>query len=446
MLILNISNRKEYGMLSIGSTSSLYSLQTTVLSGYSQINNTMASLALSGVEQTQITPSYSSGNTSLSTQSQSFLDGYSTRLTELSSAASEVLNPKTSTTITAGSSDTSITTVSGSLQSENSNYSVEVERLASSQVNSTSEFVATDALPTVGGSLSIQTNSGTFRFSLSSASADTNEDALQQFADEINAADSGVVASVVQRDDNTVALELEGVESDFIASGSFAELTGLADVASAPTEALFTVTDNNTGESQQLTSTTNNINVDGLDITLRGVGSAEITSSQSDGEVIADALSSMVASFNSAVSYIEANQDEGVGALNQLKRMATPPTSLESMESIGVTMNSDGSMSFDRTAFLDAYSSDSDFSVSIAEDIASGVKIDAQRGLSEPSGSLVSNSLSSTSQSSSITSTSTTSFGLYNFSDIDFYNAYSSSGVYNMSNYYAVGAMMNILV
>ncbi len=434
-------------MLSIGSAQSLYSLNSTIISGTSQITTTKASLALSGTTSSVTTPSYSGGTTSLSWESQSFLDGYSSKLTELSSAASSVLAPSNSAALTAGSSDNSVATVSGNVQSENSHYTVEVSQVATAQVNSSVEFAASDPLPTVGGSLNIETNSGTFRFSLSSASADTNEDALTKFAAEINSANSGVVATVVERSDNTVALELEGVGSDFVASGSFADTTGLSEVNREAQQAVFTVTDN-TGDTQQFSSSTNSINVDGVDINLRSVGTTEITASQNGGEALADALSKMVDAFNSTVNYLEANESQGIGVLNQLQRMATPPTSTSSMQSIGISMHGDGTMSFDRTAFLDAYSSDEEITVDIAEDIASSIQIDAERGLSEPSGSLVSNSLT-TNETTGVTGGTDitgTSFDTYNFSNIDFYNSYNSSGVYNMSNYYAVGAMLNILV
>lgn len=417
-------------------SSSMYNLSSTLLSGYSSMNNMKLSLALGGtssaVSSISALQNSTYKGTSLSADDQSFLKSYQSKLTEMKAAANKVQNPSKEIGLAASSSSSKVATVSGTLSKATDSFTVNVEKLASGQKNQTETVSASGALPSIGGSLSIKTDTGKFDLNLSSAGAKSNKEAYENFASKINSANSGVTAKVIEKDGN-VSLELTGKEGkSFSVSGSFAERTGLGNVAQERQDAVYSISKNG-GTAQTFTSSTNNITLEGkLTAELKSVGETQIGSDKNASEAMADAMSELVASFNSTLSFLNKNETQGIGVLRQIRRMITSPTSEDSMNHIGISTNKDGSLSFDRTKFIEAMGSDSTLATSISQSVARGIESDASQGLREKSANLV----SSSSQSGSS----------YDMSSISFLSAYNRSGIYNMMNLNAAGALLNISI
>lgn len=411
------------------------SLTMNMMSGYSAINGMKAQLALGAKTADKLNAGYSLSGSTLNTGAMNFLKDYRQKLGDMQAAAKNVLSPKAAVNRYAAASDkATVATVTGNLKSTADRYTLKVEQTARDQINRSAAVRADAALPTMGGALRIQTDKGVFNLNLSSAGSKTNSEALNQFAEKINAAASGVTASVVKKEDGTAFLELSGT-TDFAVSGSFAQSMGLEAVYEAQRDAVFTVTKNGEAE-QRLTSATNRIEIDGLSVELKGIGSAQIKAGQSEADRVADATGRMVDSFNSLLSTLNANADRGIGVLRQVRRMVLPPASEQSMATVGITIAKDGSLAFDRSRFVSAMEKDPTAAKSVIDRVARGIEDDATAGLREPSASLV----------GQLTASGGVSADSYNMETVNFLSSYNRSGIFNTMNLYAAGALLNISV
>ena len=105
-----------------------------------------------------------------------------------------------------------------------------------------------------------------------------------------------------------------------------------------------------------------------------------------------------------------------------------------------LTVKADGTLSFDQDVFNKATDASPSLMGSIAERVASGIKQDAQRGLDAPSASLVGSAAKQQNMFGS------SAFSSSQMDSISMMSTYNRLGAYNMSNYYAVGMMMNMFV
>ena len=423
-----------YGIQSNG----IMNLSNVIMSGYSQINSVRLAQALSGKSAGSTVSSARQGSVSsknkLSAEDADFLKDYQKEMQELKAEAEKVLAGGDKSRLAAGALDASVAEVSGKLGDRGDQYKLTVEQLASGQINRSTVLNSKDPMPSMGGSLRIKTEKGSFDFYLSAAGTKTNREMLDKFAARINAKDTGVTASVKEKDGKAY-LQLEGAAGDgstFSVSGSLAERLGLDQVAQVGQQAVYTVQKND-GEMQRYTSDSNKVTLDGrLNAQLKGTGTTVIKEGAGLASRQADAVSRLVDKFNETISFLNRNSDRGVGVLLQVKRMITPPTSERSMNLAGITIRNDGSLRFDREEFMIKVQRSPDVINDVVESFANGIRKDAQMGMNERSGNLL-NAVSYSQQSASGGQNAMNIMSLYN-----------RSGVYNMTNYYAVGALMNI--
>ncbi len=423
-----------YGIQSNG----IMNLSNVIMSGYSQINSVRLAQALSGKSAGSTVSSARQGSVSsknkLSAEDADFLKDYQKEMQELKAEAEKVLAGGDKSRLAAGALDASVAEVSGKLGDRGDQYKLTVEQLASGQINRSTVLNSKDPMPSMGGSLRIKTEKGSFDFYLSAAGTKTNREMLDKFASRINAKDTGVTASVKEKDGKAY-LQLEGAAGDgstFSVSGSLAERLGLDQVAQVGQQAVYTVQKND-GEMQRYTSDSNKVTLDGrLNAQLKGTGTTVIKEGAGLASRQADAVSRLVDKFNETISFLNRNSDRGVGVLLQVKRMITPPTSERSMNLAGITIRNDGSLRFDREEFMIKVQRSPDVINDVVESFANGIRKDAQMGMNERSGNLL-NAVSYSQQSASGGQNAMNIMSLYN-----------RSGVYNMTNYYAVGALMNI--
>ena len=401
------------------------------MSGYSMLNGMKAQLALNrshGSDAgTVLAPAFR-----LTGQSTQFLKDYQAEMNGMLSAANGVLNPKRQTDrLTASSNNLDIATVSGNLERLTDNYLLKVEQTASEQVNRSKEMASGASLPAISGKLNIQTVDRKVELFLRSAGAGTNKEAFENFAAVINAQNAGITASVLEKN-GYVALEISGqAGGDFTLSGSFAEQLGLDKIADESRQAVFSLSKNGQA-TESFTSSSNRVEIDGISATLTGVGTTRIDFAPAATDTLTNAMQQLTDRFNSALSFLNKNEDQGIGVLNQIKRMITPPVSESSMAKAGITVKSDGSLNFDRAAFVLAMEKNPSLISSISKNIAQGISSDAQLGMRESSKSLVPQSISLQPEQR------------YNIDTLHLLNLYSHRGVYNMLNLNAVGVLMNI--
>lgn len=410
-------------------------LNSTIFSGYAQINNQRLQMAMASKvgKVNAVSSATSASSARVSADDAKFVQNFKTSMTDMVTSAEGVLNPKDSSKLAAGSSDAAVLTASGAVGKSSDSFTVSVEQLAQSQVNRSETLSSSGAQPSMSGLLRITTEKGNTDLYLSAAGAKDNKAMLQTFADKINAQNTGVTAKLAEKD-GKVSLELSGA-GDFAVSGSLGERLGLDQVAQAHRDAVYTVAKNG-GTAERLTAKSNDVKLDsGVSLKLQGTGSATVKAGRSETDVLADAVEQMAKSFNSSLSLLNANSDRGVGVLNQMRRMILPPASEKSMAQAGITLANDGSMKFDRATFAAAMDRDAGGTRTTLNNVARGVQADAKRGLQESSYNLVSQSAASTSASKAQS---------YNLDTFNQLSSYNRSGVFNMMNMNAVGALLSI--
>ena len=209
---------------------------------------------------------------------------------------------------------------------------------------------------------------------------------------------------------------------------------------------MFTLTKNGE-ETETFTSKTNTVEVDGITVNFKGTGSTKIKAGGSDSSAALDAMEDLVSAYNDVISFLEKNEGRGVGVLKQLKRMVTPPVSERSLEMIGMSVGSDGKLKINGDKFMAKMDENASFVKDLTKRIADNSKQDAQTGLNAPSASLVGSSSGSTGSANKNLFSSVA--GGASFGNTDYFkmmSTYSRIGVHNMSNYYAVGMMMNSFI
>ncbi len=258
-------------------------------------------------------------------------------------------------------------------------------------------------------------------------------------AKEINRQNIGVRASVEVKDGkSTLKLTAKetGTDNTFTVSGQFAEDNGLNNVSNAAQNAQYSVTDDS-GNKREFTSSSNNVSLDygKASMTLKSVGDATVKIGVSN-DTIADAVKDLVDKYNKALSVVSANEGRGSGVKNQLNQMLRGPMPEKSMELIGITKNSDGSLSLDKDKLMEKLEEDPDFTkdlISGTHGFAQGAYRAAETAFSRSANSLIGSDLKQMQEDSSADT-------------MNLMHRFSRSGAYNLTNFYSVGLLMNMLV
>lgn len=180
---------------------------------------------------------------------------------------------------------------------------------------------------------------------------------------------------------------------------------------------------------------------------LVGEISAEGKISDANMKNTVDAVQTMVDAYNTNLETLNKNASRGDGVVKQIARMAESPAAESTMQTVGVTVNKDGSLKLDAekltTALSGAASADAKAGTSTqmkqikdiiggaSGSIAAGVKSDARAGLAASANSLISNDLVK------IQETSKNPFSNY------FDAAYSRTGAF--TNAGTMGLLMNVM-
>ncbi len=378
----------------------------------------------------------------LSFQDSAFLRDYRDNMLDIQTAASRVGSQGADRldNLAAMSTHPPAAGARGRLETAGDRYTVKVEQLAAGQVDRSAPLEAESPLPTASGSIRLETGKGRFDFYMSGAGMENNREMLENFAAKLNSRDTGVTASVREKE-GSVTLQLEnspGEKGSFEVKGTLAKRLDIQKTQEAgEQEAVYTVRKNG-GQEERFTSEENTVSLGGITLKLKGEGTTEITGSNDAMEGMAEALSSLVDQFNSTLNYLNRTGENRTGVHNQIRRMVQPPVSEKSMSLIGLTSQRDGSYTFDREAFMNQARRSPSLVRGIAEDFAQGLRSDAQRGMRESSGSLLDTTDYSAQQYVRQVNTEA------QMSPVNVLSTYSRNGVFNLMNFYTAGVLMNL--
>jgi len=231
-----------------------------------------------------------------------------------------------------------------------SNMSVNIDQLASGQVN---KGTALTANANAGGfalyEFSIESGGKTHQFSVMATEQDTNKTLQDKIAAAINSKGIGVSALVehdTQNNTSTLTVQAKETGSDKTFSiqdlyGGAIGLTGAGSVLQQAQDAIYRV---NNGDQQ--TSKSNTIDLGGgIKATMKEASADTIeVSMKADGSAAVSALRSLVDSYNELVTAAKGNGSDKALQLNyQLAK--TINTYAPSLARIGITMDAGGKMS-----------------------------------------------------------------------------------------------------
>ena len=397
-------------------------------------NNQRFTQAMSSVSGSS---SNSYRNTSL-TSSMAFVKNYSSSMSDLMGSANTLRSANQSGVMNdyvVSSSDASVAKATEKLTVRNAQQmDFDVQQLAAAQVNVSEGVKASDKASsdmdfTVGNAL----NSVNVKVSAvnSDGSAKTNADMLKEAADQINRGTSNVKASVVQKD-GVASLQLEGkytgAANSFEVTGNLGAAAGADTVKTEAANSKYSVTVG--GKTTQHESYSNDVYADSyrIGVELKGVGKTTIKADV-DSDKIATALSDLVGSYNSSLKLLNDNYDRGTGVDKQLRNLVAGLGSEQSLKQLGITVNKDATLSFDKDAFAKNMKENPSLTRSLISGpggIADRAFSKGSTGMNVSSSSLINGDLASA-QEESITN------------PMNAFSSYSRSGAYAMNNYAAVG-------
>lgn len=426
----------------IGGYGSYFNYQST-------INNMRLQQALSKnpgyVQSVQPVKGVNTAGNTFQTDSMEFLRTYSSTMSDVMNSANALRGNNASGVfrdMQVTSSDAQVAEASARYKQRTEKaISLEVTQLAQAQSNvsdsvKSAEKASSDIDFTIqgkNGSTQVQVN--TLR---EDGSTKTNREMLKEAADQINQGQSGVKASIVEKD-GTAALQLTakdtGKEAAFTVSGELGAAKGVDRTSTEAQNAQYSV---KTGDVEKsYTSQSNKISIENgqIDVVLKQEGKADIRTAP-DADKIASAVSDLLQSYNQAVKYLNGNQNHGSGVESQLKNMIRGLGSEETLKRLGISTSKDGSLVLDKEVMKKSLAEDP----GLTKDLISGSYGIAQTAFNRASGAMRANS-------ASLVNYDLQQMEQQDASDpIQFFNLYSRTGAYNMNNYNALGLMMNYLV
>lgn len=379
-----------------------------------------------------------------------FLKNYNTKMTDLMQSANTLRGSNSSgvaNTKKLSSSDNSVLTAKERFGTNaGQKLSVNVTQLAKAQTNQ-STGVNAKTKASSGLNFSIRSKSASGGVSNVFVQVDarkkngglrTNQEMLEEAASQINRAKSGVQASVEVKD-GQASLRITGSQTGegntFQVNGDMGIAKGLNETAQEAQNAKYTVTEN--GTSRNYVSSTNEISLDmgRIQATLKKEGKADIEP-QADNERMISGVEDLVSNYNKTVEFLKSNTDKGSEINRQLRNMTRSLGSEQSLEMAGITANKDGTLSFDRETLTKNLEKDPE----LVRDVISGRNGIAQAAFDRGSAGLRANSAGLVQSSVQQEQSSQATDGYH------FMNTFSKSGAYNLSNYMALGLMMDYFV
>lgn len=385
-------------------------------------------------------------NSSYNKSSMDFLKEYNSTMSDLmqsSNALRQSNNSGVLNQMTVSSSDQSVAEATQKYKVRNSKeITVDVAQIAAAQENASSGIKASDIATEsmdfsvtdgTGNSVSVQVN-----MLKDDGTGKTNREMLKEAAAQINQANTGVKAVVVEKD-GVSNIQLQGKETgarnSFEVSGDMGAAQGLENVSKSAQDAVYSVTEGNTTREYQSASNSVSVDYARIGLNLKSAGKTTIAA-QPDTKKVVSAVDDLVGSYNQALKVLNDNADRGSGVMNQLRSMVNGLSSEQTLGKLGITTKKDGTLVLDKSVLEKNLKENPEFT----KEVLGGNYSVAQTGFQKASSAMRANA-------ASLISNDLKELEQDVISDpFNFMNMYSRTGAYNMSNYNALGLMMNYLV
>jgi flagellar hook-associated protein 2 len=338
------------------STPITFNGQSTFSSSFQQVLQRAVSIASLPMQQLQ------SEVTTLQSQ-QSDLSTLGSNFNSLQSALQAVSSAMTGD-VSATSSDTGVVTASAQSTTLPGTYSIQVSDIGSS----TSTISSAGSTPVTDATSENISSSSSFTLTVNGTATTITPTgtSLDDLADAINNANAGVSATIVNLGTNSSADYRLALSSTELGPDTIQLNDGTNDLLTtvqSGTDAQYTVNGNSTvlsSNSDQVTLapglTANLVSADpGQSVTIT------VAPSESN---LSSALSSFATAYNSAASAVTNETGQNGGALagqslvyelqdslSQISQFITPSGSVQSLSDLGLTIGSDGTMTFDSSQF-----------------------------------------------------------------------------------------------
>ena len=289
--------------------------------------------------------------------SMNFMKTYNSTMSNLMSAANTLRGGNSSSVmndLTVTSSNEAVATAKEKLTARNvKEMTLDVTQLAQAQTNVSAGVKGSDAAVedmnfSVGNGIkSVNVNVSAVN---KDGSSKTNAQMLREAADQINSGSANVKASVVEKDGMTT-LELTGTytgaANSFEVSGDLGAAKGLDAVQKEAANSIYSVTAN--GKTTTYESYSNDVSVDStrIGVTLKSTGKTTIRADV-DVDKTVSAVEDLVNAYNSSLKVLNDNYERGTGVDRQLRNLVLGLGSEKSLEKLGITVNKDATLKFDK--------------------------------------------------------------------------------------------------
>lgn len=263
----------------------------------------------------------------------------------------------------------------GREKSQTDSFDIEVQRLASAQVNE-GNYLKDDTLSMRPGAYSFDVNtlSAAYEFQYSINSDETNLDVLNKLASLINTSNIGISAQILSDNKGSSALsltsnqtglaenetELFSISPDSSAgSTEIMEQLGIDRITKAAQNSSFTL------NGRDHTSLTNTFSINQMfELTLKKPtsGPAVNIGFKADADAIADNIQTLVDSYNSILSIANAYAHTSASAGNKLQAelLSVSGASRSDLQNIGLLTDDSGAISIDKEKLRTAVSPERD--------------------------------------------------------------------------------------
>ncbi len=288
-----------------------------------------------------------------------FISDYTSKIAGLKELNSKLASSNKNSvinTLAASSSDDKVASVKSFFTiKEKATYELNVQKTAKAQIN-TSNALDSNAISDMGiSSLSISSKGKNYSFTIDTTGMN-NKETLQDIAARINKSNIGISA-IVKEKDNKSSIELIGDKTGegekFTVSGTEKIMlnTNLSNVSQLAEDAVYDVTKDGNVLAKDKSSSTNEIDLDGYKVsaTLKDIGKTTISLAADKGK-IADSVKNFVSAFNSTIDFLDRNVDKGSAISRQLENLKIPDINKKSLETLGISIGSDGKLSLDEKA------------------------------------------------------------------------------------------------
>lgn len=410
----------------------------------------------------KVTSGSSTSSAKLTSGTDNFLRNYQSELTALEAAASKLSFGSTKNVFTdyeAASTNESVASVKGNWRlNGNTDITLNVMSLAQAQKNVSESHYSQEEVE-VGADMELEITGATGKTASISISS-TNEDGSartynQMYQDAVKAinanSDLGVRATV-SNEEGRISLVLTakntGEANGFTVKGNAGAAAGIENASTNAQDAVYSVTEN--GYTQTYSSSTNNITLDygRIDAQLKETGETQVYTGVDEDKVVS-AVKDLVDKYNSVSSMLSANSGRGSGAASHLSSFQRGMADKKTLKALGITYDDYGKMHLDEDALKEALRKDyawTSEAIGGQFGIAQKAASRADQALSDSVQSIVDKDLSTGQQSSESGASDAVASGKgISSSSFQYFSAFARGGAFNLSNYYAVGMLLNTL-